>query len=500
MPTNGAADERAEDLHDSCDESEDEQEILEESPCGRWQKRRVKVTQRDVPGIDVAYLAMDTEDGVEVVWNEVQFSARRVFKEQEEKIRVKFDNLIGLEHCNIVKFHKYWADIRTEVKPRVIFITEYMSSGSLRQFLKRIKKDKRNIQEKSWKRWCTQILSALSYLHTCDPPIIHGNLTTDTIFIQHNGLIKIGSVAPDAIHNHVKTYREEQRNMHYIAPEYGEAQDLLTTGVDIYAFGICALEMAVLEIQTNGDNKHISREAIEKSIDQLEDPLQRDFIRKCVGPVPQRPLARELLFHNVLFEVHSLKLLSAHCYVQNENVLDHADNTLIERLSPETVIASIEHPDGVENVQWKVSQVPALEIEKFIEEVKNGVYPLTAYALPEHPAKTRPQTPETAESVKSTTPEPVEVESRAILRMQCETKEEEEGKVKLELLLRMDDKMNRQLSCEIGLEDSPWGLANELVEYGFINDTDRIRVAALIEEKLNIPTNQSSGLPVSVNS
>ena len=30
--------------------------------------------------------------------------------------------------------------------------------------------------------------------------------------------------------------------------------------------------------------------------------------------------------------------------------------------------------------------------------------------------------------------------------------------------------------------------------------TDRIRVAALIEEKLNIPTNQSSGLPVSVNS
>ena len=62
---------------------------------------------------------------------------------------------------------------------------------------------------------------------------------------------------------------------------------------------------------------------------------------------------------------------------------------------------------------------------------RNGVYPLTAYALPEHPAKTRPQTPETAESVKSTTPEPVEVESRAILRMQCETKEEEEGKVKV---------------------------------------------------------------------
>ena len=32
---------------------------------------------RDVPGIDAAYLAMDTEDGVEVVWNEVRYSNRK---------------------------------------------------------------------------------------------------------------------------------------------------------------------------------------------------------------------------------------------------------------------------------------------------------------------------------------------------------------------------------------------------------------------------------------
>ena len=36
-------------------------------------------------------------------------------------------------------------------------------------------------------------LGVPSFLHSCEPPIIHGNLTSDTIFIQHNGLIKIGS-------------------------------------------------------------------------------------------------------------------------------------------------------------------------------------------------------------------------------------------------------------------------------------------------------------------
>lgn len=80
----------------------------------------------------------------------------------------------------------------------------------------------------AWKRWCTQILSALrwaqrlwrqvsplllrflsrswflrSYLHSCEPAIIHGNLTCDTIFIQHNGLIKIGSGRSDGLENDI---------------------------------------------------------------------------------------------------------------------------------------------------------------------------------------------------------------------------------------------------------------------------------------------------------
>lgn len=43
------------------------------------------------------------------------------------------------QHANIVKFHKFWTDTRSE-KPRVIFITEYMTSGSLKQFLKKTRK------------------------------------------------------------------------------------------------------------------------------------------------------------------------------------------------------------------------------------------------------------------------------------------------------------------------------------------------------------------------
>uniref|UniRef100_A0A8C9X195 Nuclear receptor-binding protein n=1 Tax=Sander lucioperca TaxID=283035 RepID=A0A8C9X195_SANLU len=460
---------------DEEEESEDESEILEESPCGRWQKRREEVNQRNVPGIDNAYLAMDTEEGVEVVWNEVMFSERKNFKLQEEKVKAVFDNLIQLEHLNIVKFHKYWADVK-ENRARVIFITEYMSSGSLKQFLKKTKKNHKTMNEKAWKRWCTQILSALSYLHSCEPPIIHGNLTCDTIFIQHNGLIKIGSVAPDTINNHVKTCREEQKSLHFFAPEYGAVANV-TTAVDIYSFGMCALEMAVLEIQSNGDSSYVSQEAINSAIQSLEDPLQREFIQKCLEVDPsKRPTAKELLFHQALFEVPLLKLLAAHC-------ISHSC------------------PDWL-NIQ--LSQFPALELDKFLEDVRNGIYPLTAFGVPcpQQPQQEAVKSPIVPPSVKTPTPEPAELETRKVLQMQCNIEPVDEGtKHHLTLLLKLEDKLNRHLSCDLLPNENVQELAVELVQLGFISEGDQPRLASVLEEAFSKFYSRNGSLnPVTVSS
>ena len=90
--------------------------------------------------------------------------------------------------------------------------------------------------------------------------------------------------------------------------------------MDIYAFGICALEMTALEIQGNGDSGNIvTEDHVNRTIESLEEGhCFNDFIRKCLNPDPnKRPSARELLFHPELFEVPSLKLLSAHSVVSN---------------------------------------------------------------------------------------------------------------------------------------------------------------------------------------
>uniref|UniRef100_A0A8D2IJM4 Nuclear receptor-binding protein 2 n=1 Tax=Urocitellus parryii TaxID=9999 RepID=A0A8D2IJM4_UROPR len=441
------------------DESEDESDILEESPCGRWQKRREQVNQGNMPGIQSTFLAMDTEEGVEVVWNELHFGDRKAFAAHEEKIQAMFEQLALVDHPNIVKLHKYWLDA-SEARAR------------------------------AWKRWCTQILSALSFLHACSPPIIHGNLTSDTIFIQHNGLIKIGSVwyrifsnaLPDDLRSPILAEREELRNLHFFPPEYGEVAD--GTAVDIFSFGMCALEMAVLEIQANGDTR-VTEEAIVRARHSLNDPNMREFILSCLARDPaRRPSAHNLLFHRVLFEVHSLKLLAAHCFIQHQYLMP--ENVVEEKtkaMDLHAVLAEVPRPQQPP-MQWRYSEVSFLELDKFLEDVRNGIYPLMNFAAarPLGLPRVLAPPPEEAQKVKTPTPEPFDSETRKVIHMQCNLeRSEDKARWHLTLLLVLEDRLHRQLTYDLLPTDSAQDLAAELVHYGFLREDDRLKLAVFLE-------------------
>ncbi|XP_026919490.2 nuclear receptor-binding protein 2 isoform X3 [Acinonyx jubatus] len=508
------------------DESEDESDILEESPCGRWQKRREQVNQGNMPGVQSTFLAMDTEEGVEVVWNELHFGDRKAFATHEEKIQTMFEQLALVDHPNIVKLHKHWLDA-SEARARLA--EPARPTGHLHHRVRVVRQpqaipqedqekpqsherpglealvhtDPVGAQVRVWAHPATRLrppvtpdpttralLSPCSFLHACNPPIIHGNLTSDTIFIQHNGLIKIGSVwhrifsnaLPDDLRSPIHVEREEPRNLHFFPPEYGEVAD--GTAVDIFSFGMCALEMAVLEIQANGDTR-VTEEAITRARHSLSDPNMREFILSCLARDPsRRPSAHNLLFHRVLFEVHSLKLLAAHCFLQHQYLMP--ENVVEEKTKAvdlNAVLAELPRPPRPP-LQWRYSEVSYLELDKFLEDVRNGIYPLMNFAAarPLGLPRVLAPPPEETQKAKTPTPEPFDSETRKVIQMQCNLeRSEDKARWHLTLLLVLEDRLHRQLTYDLLPTDSAQDLAAELVHYGFVHEDDRTKLAAFLE-------------------
>lgn len=72
--------------------------------------------------------AYDSIEGIEVAWNVVKLS--RVPKTERKRIKIEIKLLKGLEHPNVIKYHNSWVNRERE---EIIFVTEIMSSGSLKE-------------------------------------------------------------------------------------------------------------------------------------------------------------------------------------------------------------------------------------------------------------------------------------------------------------------------------------------------------------------------------
>eukprot|EP00039_Didymoeca_costata_P000856 m.47583 g.47583 ORF g.47583 m.47583 type:complete len:600 (-) comp10517_c0_seq1:637-2436(-) len=359
-------------LSDGDDDDNDENAELD--PTGRWKKLATPAPASEET--DAAVLAYDTELGHQVVWNEINFSAKENRRKKDRKIiERKFELLGQIKHENIVKFYGTWISENDGSNPKIVWITEFMTAGTLRKHLNHKKVNNMQISQKIWLRWCCQILSALRYMHECRPPLAHGNIKSSTIYVQHSGMIKIGAVCIQDIHNHVKTMKQSGiLGWEYFAPEdavpvddepeipagtvggeaaapeapvsqqkvplrCGQCGEIYITPsrlkahlkdhdkckADIFAFGIVALEMETLE---RPYSEYKSMDEMQKAkaagimpecfnrIERNEQPQQtevvKDFIGKCLSNLDIRPTALQLLFHQCLNGVPKLLVFAAH--------------------------------------------------------------------------------------------------------------------------------------------------------------------------------------------
>ncbi|XP_043818841.1 serine/threonine-protein kinase WNK4 isoform X3 [Dromiciops gliroides] len=218
------------------EEKEDtETQAVATSPDGRYLKFDIEIGRGSFKTV---YRGLDTDTTVEVAWCELQ--TRKLSRAERQRFSEEVEMLKGLQHPNIVRFYDSWKSV-LKGQVCIVLVTELMTSGTLKTYLRRFREMKPRVLQ----RWSRQILRGLHFLHSRDPPILHRDLKCDNVFITGpTGSVKIGDLGLATL-KRTSFAKSVIGTPEFMAPEmYEEKYD---EAVDVYAFGMCMLEMATSE-------------------------------------------------------------------------------------------------------------------------------------------------------------------------------------------------------------------------------------------------------------
>ena len=173
---------------------EEDPEIMEKSPCGRWHRTDQQKNTSESPikarahAQDV-FLGMDMEEGLEVLWCEIK--CRTIH--ERALIKRYLTKFSSIDNKHLIKVLAFWS---TGEEKKVVVITESGTYTPMKFFLETVQ-DWRRKKGKRERRpltkiieWCRQIVSAMKSVHKHG--LYHKNISTKNIFIQNDGTLKIG--------------------------------------------------------------------------------------------------------------------------------------------------------------------------------------------------------------------------------------------------------------------------------------------------------------------
>ena len=232
--------------------------------------------------------------------------------EEIQKDMTKYMNLQMNYKNLIVKFKGYYISQNSD---SLIFFYEYYHNGSLTSFLNHIKQNKIEGSREIDKDFSSmslessrsgnkkvqvsyeqklkviyQIANAMNYLHSNDPPIIHGHLTPNNILFNSKNEPIISDLGFHCLKKYCKFMIGYANKNEYTAPEYLEEKSNVVENArmaaDIYSFGMIVWELIteMKPFKTLAKEDLVNKVVIEKSRPKIPDNIPSEIsqiIRAC---------------------------------------------------------------------------------------------------------------------------------------------------------------------------------------------------------------------------
>jgi serine/threonine-protein kinase len=144
--------------------------------------------------------------------------------------------LARLDHPNLPKVSDFFSN-----GPRDYLVMDFVPGSDLRTLLLEARRKKTFLDEKEVLSWADQLASALTFLHSQEPPIVHRDIKPSNLKLMPHGLIKLVDfglvkiLAPEEVT--ITIIQGQGTALYTPLEQYGGSDSHTDIRSDIYAFG-----------------------------------------------------------------------------------------------------------------------------------------------------------------------------------------------------------------------------------------------------------------------
>jgi serine/threonine-protein kinase len=229
-------------------------------------------------------------------------------EQTQEQFRREASVLARLDHPNLPKVSDYFAEA-----DRDYLVMDFVPGKDLKELMDEARSRNRMLDEDQVLGWAEQILDALDYLHTQDPPVLHRDIKPANIKLTPSGTIKLVDfglvklMAPDE--ERTVTVLQGRGTAQYTPLEqYGGDTGHTDVRSDIYSLGATMYHLLTNESPIDAKTRFLHPHAFQspRELNPALSPRTERAILRAIEMHPDDRLASISQFRDELFSPHPL--------------------------------------------------------------------------------------------------------------------------------------------------------------------------------------------------
>ena len=217
-----------------------------------------------------------------------------------QQLRREIRIMYSLNHPHIVKLHNHFEDDNN-----FYLVLELAEGGTVFQKLAKFK----SFDEAAAAQYMREIILAVEYLHSRDPPIIHRDIKPENLLLDkegRDGRIKLADFGWSNFFNPDRTRMTYCGTLDYLAPEMINQQGH-STNLDLWNLGVLLFELLTGSAPFQASNQAAMFEKILKvriTFPKNFPPLAKDLISKLLKANPDERIQLTEIVNHPWMQTH----------------------------------------------------------------------------------------------------------------------------------------------------------------------------------------------------